>query len=149
MRLWAKQLIPFLPKLQLLSQWRECCCIAKNVAEKGTPNHVLVNRVLNYPLDNFVQYAELIIKEFRNRGYKINDKTLAKFRGYIEKAQNKFNNHRICDLYIDWHNDIYLRECLYNLEEKAICGAIPTDEWKIIYENYKEFIPLWAGEIEQ
>ena len=41
MRLWHKDLIPYLPKQQLISQWRECCCIAKNIADNGTPNHLL------------------------------------------------------------------------------------------------------------
>ena len=39
MRLWHKDLIDVLPRQQLISQWREICCIAKNIAEKGTPNH--------------------------------------------------------------------------------------------------------------
>ena len=37
MRLWHKDLIYVLPRQQLLGQWRECCLIAKNIAEKGTP----------------------------------------------------------------------------------------------------------------
>ena len=46
MRLWHKDLIPALPRKQLLAQWRECCAIASNIAKKGTPNHILVNKVL-------------------------------------------------------------------------------------------------------
>ena len=34
MRLWYKYLIGVLPQKQLLGQWRECCLIAKNIAEK-------------------------------------------------------------------------------------------------------------------
>ena len=49
MRCWHKDLISVLPKQQLLGQWRECCLIAKNIAEQGTPNHILVNRIFNYP----------------------------------------------------------------------------------------------------
>ena len=48
MRLWHKDLIAFLPRKQLLGQWRECCAIARNIAVNGTPNHVLVNKVLDY-----------------------------------------------------------------------------------------------------
>lgn len=43
MRLWHKELIPYLPRQQLIAQWRECCAIASNLASKGTPNHLLVN----------------------------------------------------------------------------------------------------------
>ena len=39
MRLWHKDLISVLPRQQLLGQWRECCLIARNIAEKNTPNH--------------------------------------------------------------------------------------------------------------
>ena len=57
MRLWHKDLLPYLPKQQLVSQWRECCCIAKNISVSGTPNHILVNRILEYPERHFVCYA--------------------------------------------------------------------------------------------
>lgn len=39
MRLWHKDLIIFhiLPNKQLVGQWRECCCIAKNIQDNKTP----------------------------------------------------------------------------------------------------------------
>ena len=57
MRLWHKELIPYLPRQQLLGQWRECCAIAKSIAETGTPNHVLVNKIMEYPKPHFVLYG--------------------------------------------------------------------------------------------
>ena len=48
MRLWHVDLIDVLPRKQLLSQWRECCAIAKSIADKGTPNHILVNKITDY-----------------------------------------------------------------------------------------------------
>ena len=48
MRLWHKDLIPVLPRQQLLSQWREVCGIARDINAEGTHNHLLVNRVSNY-----------------------------------------------------------------------------------------------------
>ena len=47
-RLWHKDLIQYLPRQQLLGQWREVCAIARNIAVNGTTNHVLVNKVLDY-----------------------------------------------------------------------------------------------------
>lgn len=35
MRLWHKDLIKVLPKEQLLGQWRELACIAKNIKKKA------------------------------------------------------------------------------------------------------------------
>ena len=49
MRLWHKDLIDVLPNGQLLGQWRECCAIARNIKAKGTPNHLLVNKIMDYP----------------------------------------------------------------------------------------------------
>lgn len=40
MRLWHKDLINVLPRQQLISRWKECYCIAQNLASKGTPNHI-------------------------------------------------------------------------------------------------------------
>lgn len=139
MRLWHKDLISVLPRQQLLSQWRECCGIARDIKVKGTPNHLLVNRVLDFPVDNFVQYTEMIINEFAKREYHINEKALTNFRVNIENGKYNFNNNRKCSLFIDWHNDIYLRECLYNLEEKYICGGIPDEEWQRICARFPNY----------
>ena len=32
----------------------------------------------------------------------------------------------------DWHNDRYLMQCYYNLQEKHDCGGISDDEWQKI-----------------
>ena len=48
MRLWHKDLIKVLPNNQLIGQWRECCAIAVNIKNKGFPNHILVNRIMDY-----------------------------------------------------------------------------------------------------
>ena len=47
MRLWHKELIEYLPQQQLISQWRECCAIAANLAKDHTPNHILVNPIFS------------------------------------------------------------------------------------------------------
>ena len=41
MRLWDIRLLPVLPRQQLISQYRECCCIAKNISINGTPMNEL------------------------------------------------------------------------------------------------------------
>ena len=139
MRLWHYTLLPYLPRLQLISQWRECCCIAKNIAEKGTPNHVLVNRILDYPMRHFVAYSGLVYHTMIFRGYKADEYKFLRHTDYVTLYIG------VSNLFEGWHDDIYLRECLYNLEEKARAGAIPADEWQIIYKRFKDFTPLWEG----
>ena len=125
MRIWHKDLIPVLPRQQLLGQWREICLIAKSIAENGTPNHVLVNKVMDYPLSHLWEYARLIHEEKKRRGY----------RGDFERFEQWIQQPLVdtipekAELFEGWHNGRYLRQCLYNLEEKADCGAIPDEEW--------------------
>ena len=69
MRLWHKQLISVLPRQQLVAQWRECSSIVGNILTKGTPNHILVNKIMDYPIDHFITYAALVRGEMTNRGY--------------------------------------------------------------------------------
>ena len=142
MRLWHYRLLPYLPRQQLLSQWRECCCIAKSIAEKDTPNHILVNKIMDYPIDHFYAYCFAVSREMQRRNYKCNWKNL---QSVLYKIVCIYVHVELYDIFPEWHNDIYLRECLYNLEEKAMCNGIPADEWQVIYDRFKDFTPLWEG----
>ena len=137
MRLWHKDLIPYLPRQQLLGQWRECCLIAKQIAEKGTPNHVLVNRVMEYPLDHFIEYSTNVAVEMKMRGYKVYPKRFSK--PFLDRGWEKVIYKPIFDLFPGWHNNRYMRQCLANLQEKADCGAIPAEEWKRITDRWPEW----------
>ncbi len=142
MRLWHKDLIGVLPRQQLISQWRECCCIAKNILINGTPNHILVNKIIDYPLNDFYSYGVLVYVSMRDRGYKCDFK---KFSQYFKNENKKSINE---EPFKNWHNNIYLRECLYNLEEKAMCNGIPYNEWMNVVNKYKIIYDLWEHENE-
>ena len=146
MRLWHKDLIPVLPRQQLIGQWRECCLIAKQIIALGTPNHILVNKIMDYHISHFNNYAFIVYYEMRKRGYNVDSN---KFQKWLNKNYDgRINEYPLYnDLFAGWHDDIYLRECLYNLEEKARAGGISGEEWGIIYEEYKDFTPLWKGSI--
>ena len=149
MRLWHYYLIPYLPRQQLVAQWREICCIARNWAKDGTPNHILVNKVMNYSADHFRQYADIVLHEFDKRGYRTTSTAKNNFNNNLKIIEANQNIDDKWDrLFEDWHNDIYLRECLYNLEEKAMCGGITSDEWAVIYNKYNKYFDLWNGENE-
>ena len=131
MRLWHKDLIPYLPKRQLTGQWRECCCIAKSIHDKGTPNHILVNKIMDYPIDHFYIYTSMVADEMEKRGYKCN---WDKFHKWLQKDVTCTT---INSLFEFWHNKRYLKQCLFNLEEKALCQGISKNEWDIIYNRFK------------
>lgn len=134
MRIWHKELIPLLPRQQLLGQWRECCLIAKQIAENGAPNHVLVNKVMEYPIDHFRAYGLLVLGVMAGRGYNAD---LYRFNRYF--GEYGPDVPALGGMFAGWHNDRYLRQCLANLQEKADCGAIPAEEWKKIADVYPEW----------
>ena len=134
MRLWHKDLIPVLPRQQLLAQWRECVLIAKNLAKKGTPNHILVNRILDYPAWHFERYGHLIEEEMIRRGYNVTEISRFKFDTYViswamSKGDAKFY---VDEIFKYWHNDRYLTQCFNNLQEKFDCGGMTDDEYSKI-----------------
>lgn len=128
MRLWHKDLIKALPREQLVAQWRELSAIAGNLNTKGTPNHVLVNKVCDYPRDHFISYAFWIRQEMTQRGYRTMDSVWNKIYCTREIDYGELQILPIEDLFPGWHNDRYLEQCYFNLEEKYDCGGI-TQEW--------------------
>ena len=140
MRLWHKELIPVLPRQQLVSQWRECLAVSGMMIkdENHIPNMLLVAKVAKYPLAHFVVYAQLVAAEMQRRGYKISDAASEKWLERLEELGGvdwelyeylRTNNDVI---FSGWHNDRYFRQCYFNLEEKYDCGGISEEEFKSI-----------------
>ena len=139
MRLWHKDLISVLPKNQLMGQWRECCLIAKNIADKGTPNHILVNKIMDYSLSHFFHYAQMIEAETLYRGYRCD---FQKFFEHFRRAcqVDIRTNFDKSEVFCDWHNDRYFIQCVHNLEEKYDCGGITAEEWGRIEKKWFKWI---------
>lgn len=140
MRLWHKDLIPVLPQKQLVSQWRECCCIAKNIATKGTPNHLLVNKVLDYPISDFAKYCNLVVNEITKRGFRISSTSLKQLNANISDIAEQRGDEIKHNIFDKWHNYRYFMQCYYNLQEKYDCGGISEEEWIKIEGVKKEKI---------
>lgn len=127
MRLWHYKLIPYLPNSQLIAQWREL-----NSIFKKQDKHILINYVYEYLKDDLNEYTQLVIEEMRNRGIKIKD-----FSNYVNYFKNismncgfaPFKNH---------HNNRYLLQCFYNLQEKFDRGQ--KDFSKEQYKRLEEFL---------
>ena len=132
MRLWDYHLLEVLPDRFIVAQWRECIAI-KRQWEKGTLKHRLVSYVMDYDKRYFANYVVNVICEMTLR--KINHQK--KFY----KEFNDFCGFRIYDaetyLHYPEHNDRYLKQCYYNLQEKYDRGIITKEEWKKI-ENFME-----------
>lgn len=141
MRLWHYKMIPVLPRKQLISQLRECVLIGKNLFEKGTPNHIIVNRAALYyhSSQDYAKYCKLLIDEIRNRGYNVSDKTIEKLNRYCKTDIEKLEVSELDILFEEFHNDRYLKQCYYNLQEKYDDGIIPEEEWKKLYDWYNSF----------
>ncbi|MEK4700835.1 pyrimidine dimer DNA glycosylase/endonuclease V [Solibacillus sp. FSL R7-0668] len=111
MRLWHYELIPYLPKSQLLAQWREL-----NSIFAKEDKHILINYIYEYPKHELYVYTELVLQEMKLRG--INIRTLDKMARYFDDLEmletiTPFAKH---------HNKAYLTICYYNLYEKFIRG---------------------------
>ena len=143
MRLWHKDLIDVLPRKQLLAQWRECCAIASNIATKGTPNHMLVNKMLEYPQIHFIEYCNRILKEMKRRGYKVNRSSYERLVDNMKLGQENYRTEGIIiteNIFGDWHNKRYLSQCFHNLQEKYDCGGITDEEYYKLVDKYNELI---------
>ena len=120
MRLWHEELIPKLPRQQLLGQHREVAALRGLGWGK---NHSTVNYVFNYSPYLLYKYHCRVIAEMRKRGYKV-DKSWYDplYRGKIS------NPYRYDDVIVERygvliypeHNEGYMKECLENLNCKGI-----------------------------
>ena len=141
MRLWHTDLISALPREQLVAQWRELSAIAGSIKEKGTPNHILVNFVMDYPFNHFISYAYYVRKEMTKRGYRTMESVWKKITSLVDN--NDYNILPINEVYYAKMDYVYLHICFYNLLEKYICGGIPDKDFnkiqKIINEKEDEY----------
>jgi len=125
MRLWHYKLIPVLPNKMLVSQWRECIAI-KRQWEKGTLKHSLVKYIMNYDKSYFMTYVDKVCDEMYKRGIKFQDKYLCEIIDFC-------NDKNSISHYME-HNDRYLIQCYYNLQEKYDRGMITDEEYSKIQD---------------
>lgn len=128
MRLWHYKIIPYLPDKQLKAQWRELNAIFVN-----EPKHILINYVYEYRKQDLYTYSQLVIEEMKNRGF---NRSLYNFNFYFKNAgflsdyyEHPFKEH---------HNNRYLLQCFYNLQEKYDRGQ--EGFTKEQYDKLEEFI---------
>lgn len=129
MRLWHTELIPFIPKSQLLAQWREL-----NSIFVKEDNHVLINYIYEYPKEDLYIYTQIVLKEMRARNITI--RTIDKMDRYF--VDLRLSENEYYPPYSRHHNDEYLTICYYNLYEKYIRGQkdFTTEQFEALHQYY-------------
>lgn len=129
MRLWHTELIPFIPKSQLLAQWREL-----NSIFVKEDKHVLINYIYEYPKEDLYIYTQIVLKEMRARNITI--RTIDKMDRYF--VDLRLSENEYYPPYSRHHNDEYLTICYYNLYEKYIRGQkdFTAEQFEALHQYY-------------
>lgn len=129
MRLWEKRLLPYLPDKFIIAQWRELIAI-KRQWEKGTLKHRLVSYVMDYPREYFLQYVKSVVWELDKRSIKYQDKYYLEIDTFCWEEKMSYHPCEYPE-----HNDRYLRQCYYNLQEKYDRGIVSKEDWENIHKH--------------
>lgn len=118
MRLWHKDMISKLPRMQLLGQHRECTALrGKGWGKK----HSVVNYVFEHPYSMLYNYHKKVMHEMEARGYHAAPEWHdIHYRGKrIGFDMSDFTSQLSSADYPE-HNSRYLEECISNLHNKGI-----------------------------
>ena len=134
MRLWHKDLIPVLPTKWLVAQWRELSAISGRLYKVNSPKHALVEPIVYCDREHFIKYVDLVLEELKKRNVAIKNTVYSKICEQSETAFNTIKTKRCLEpynneIYPKWHNDVYLIQCYYNLQEKFHCGILTQEEF--------------------
>lgn len=117
-RLWHENLLPYLPRQQLLGQHRECAALRGN--GWGKPHNV-IDYIYKYSRQKLYRYHYKVMKEMFRRGYNIDPLWWdVNYRGKNCEPDNVKNIYLYRGIVYEEHNDSYLNECLENLRQKGI-----------------------------
>lgn len=134
-RIWHYALLPYLPDAQFKGQLRELVAIMHDWRDKGTTNHLLINRVMDYPKEELTGYATLYLIEYECRYGK--RKSVGEF---LDFSDNLASTPPLRS----WHNKEYLRMNMSNLMEKWKFGKgksrITDEEWQRLTDGYEQIV---------
>lgn len=138
MRLWSVDILEFLPDLQFRGQLREMMLILHQWRDEGKTNHLLINKVMEYPKNDFARYFVYYEALYHERYGKWLTKQCEEFKAFDDTPLDK----RSKGVFTGWHNKEYLRVCMANLYEKHHFGIgksrITDEEWETLCNGYKE-----------
>ena len=118
MRLWHKDMISKLPRMQLLGQHRECTALrGKGWGKK----HSVVNYVFEHPYSMLYSYHEKIMHEMEARGYHVAPEWHnIHYRGKRIGLDVSNFTRQLSSADYPEHDNRYLKECISNLHRKGI-----------------------------
>lgn len=138
MRIWHIDLLKYLPKKQFDGQLRELVLIMRDWRDKGKTNHVLINKVMEYPKNDLVRYFIYYEALYRERYGKFpNQIYWAEFKQFDDTPIEE----RSAGCFDTWHTKDYLRSNMANLWEKHFMGVgesrITDAEWETLLVGYE------------
>lgn len=111
MRLWHVDILPYLPKSQLIAQWREL-----NSIFKKQDKHILINYIYDYDIQYLYCYTQKVLDAMFRHNLTI--KKWTNFNKYFQMLPDTVP----VNLRFTEHDDEYLIICYYNLREKFLRG---------------------------
>jgi uncharacterized protein (TIGR02328 family) len=135
MRLWHKDLIPVLPRQQLLGQHREICGLRGNAWGK---KHSTINYIFNHDYEYLYNFHMTVIKEMKRRNYKPNPIwTDFNYRG---KSCSPIDRSIILqtgrETSYPEHDNNYLKGCISNLKTKLEKAKVGKYNENDVYRFY-------------
>ena len=138
MRLWHIDLLPYLPELQFKGQLREIVLVMHQWRDEGKTNHLLINKVMEYPKNDLVRY----FLQYEAIYHRIYGKWLTKYWHEFREFDDTPISERSSGCFYGWHDKEYLRVCMANLYEKHFFGVgksrITDEEWRTLIDGYRD-----------
>lgn len=115
MKIWHKSLVRYLPDRLLIAQWNDCC----KAAASGMHG------------EHLFSFGVFVADEITNRGMIV---PFGELRRFIINCDT---THVVPfdELYTDWHDELYLAQCWFELYEMHSMGAMSDTDWDSIQEG--------------
>lgn len=132
MRLWHWRLLPYLPKSQLIAQWREL-----NSIYVKQDKHILINYIYEYDRVHLLAYSLLVMNELQARDIEV--RSLDNFSEYFKNTRLlSAGNLEKFEPFPEHHTRRYELQCFANLQEKYDRGQ--SDFSDEVYERLRKFV---------
>ena len=134
MRIWHYKLITSLPDKQLKAMRYEIGDMIKQYPNIKNP---LVKYANDYDIMYLCRCFSLVNVEMKRRNINRNPKYEKSIYDIVHQ-KTKIEKVNIRKLRFKEHNKKYLKQCLYNLQEKYDRGIITQEEWQKVEDKFYE-----------